>query len=136
MESQSMEYSDCLVLEIFSDNYNKMFIIYDYYEKCYFIKGLNNLQNYFNFRCKHITNIRNFIELVFCYPKELTLLLHNYKQLPFECNDICFDSLNDLYENNPYFGETLVSKKISNNNVLFSCIEDQLKVLKGFYNKY
>lgn len=84
-EEQNMEHTDCLVLEIYSDSSNKMFIVYDYYGKCYFIKGLNNFQNYFNFRCKHIRDIRNFIELIFSYQKQLFLLIHNYKELPYIC---------------------------------------------------
>jgi len=135
-EEQNMEYTDCLVLEIYSDSSNKMYIVYDYYEKCYFIKGLNNFQNDFNFRCKYIRDIRNFIELIFCYQKELFLLIHNYKELPYECNTITFEGLNDTSNLNIYNGETLVSKEFQNNGVLYSYIEEQLRIIKNFYNKY
>ena len=135
-EEQNMEYTDCLVLEIYSDSSNKMYIVYGYYEKCYFIKGLNNFQNEFNFRCKHIRDIRNFIELIFCYQKELFLLIHNYKELPYECNTITFEGLNDTSYTNIYNGATLVSKEFQNNGVLYSYIEEQLRIIKNFYNKY
>jgi hypothetical protein len=135
--NESAEHTDCLVLEIYSDQSNKMFIFYDYYEKCFFIKGLNNFQNEFNFRCKQIGDIRNFIELIFCHNNNLFLLIHNYKELPYDCNDITFQGLNDIDYTNIYSGETLVSKDINNNNgVLRSYIEEQLKVIKNFYNDY
>lgn len=135
-EEQNMEYTDCLVLEIYSDSCNKMFIVYDYYEKCYFIKGLNNFENEYNFRCKHISDIRNFIELIYCYQSDLFLLIHNYKELPYKCNNITFEGLNDMSDMNIYRGETLVSKEFKNNEILYSYIEEQLRVIKNFYNKY
>lgn len=133
---ENMEYTDCLVLEIYSNSSNKMFIVYDYYEKCYFIKGLNNIQNYYNFRCKHIRNICNFIELIFSYQDKLFLLMHNYKELPYNCNEITFEGLSDLSDTNLYSGETLVSKKFENDSTLYFKIEEQLKVIKDLYNKY
>lgn len=136
IEEHIEEHTDCLVLEIYSDASNKMFVLYDYYDKCYLLKGLNNFQNDFNFRCKHISDIRNFIDFIFCYSDELTLLVHNYKELPYEGRNISFEKLNDLYETNPYSGDTFVSKKFSNNSILYTYIEEQLKVIKNFYNKY
>lgn len=136
IEEQNMEHTDCLVLEIYSDSSNKMFIIYDYYEKCYFIKGTKSFQNCFNFRCKHIGDICNFIELIFYYTSDLFLLIHNYKELPYDCNNITFDGLNNITETNLYYGQTLISKEIKNNGMLHSYIKDQLRVIRNFYNIY
>lgn len=135
-EEQNFEYTDCLVLEVYSDSSNKMFILYDYHKKCFFIKGLNNFQNEFNFTCRYIDDIRNFIELIFCYPKKIFLLIHNYKEFPYDCNDITFEGLNDLNYTNLYSGETLVSKEFVNNNVFYTCLQEQLSVIKNIYNKY
>lgn len=136
-ENQSNESTDCLALEIYSDDCNKVFILYDFYDKTYIIKGVNNYSNYYNFRCRHINDIRNFIEFMFCYQNELTILLHNYKALPYDCSNIEFDYLNDIFENNPYNGNILVSKKMNlNNRIAFTIIEEQIKVIKNIYNKY
>jgi hypothetical protein len=135
--SEREESTDCLVVEIYSDDSNKVFIVYDYYDKSYVIKGLNNYQSHYSFRCRHINDIRNFIEFLFCYQNELTVLLHNYKSLPYDCNDIEFESLNDLFDTNPYEGNILVSKKMNlTNRICFTIIEEQLKVIKNIYNKY
>lgn len=135
-DETNIEYSDCLALEIYSDASNKMFILYNYYDKSYFIKGLNNFQNYFNFRCKNIKDIRNFIKHIFCHSNELYLLIHNYKEFPYDCNDITFENLNDLCQTNPYAGDTLASKKFNNDKILYKCVEEQLRVIRNVYNKY
>jgi len=136
-ECEREEPTDCLVVEIYSDDSNKMFILYDFYDKSYVIKGLNNYHSYYNFRCRHINDIRNFIEFLFCYQNELTVLLHNYKSLPYDCNDIEFECLNDFFNANPYDGNILVSKKLNlTNRICFTIIEEQLKVIKNIYNKY
>ena len=63
-------------------------------------------------------------------------MIHNYKELPYECNTITFEGLNDMSYTNIYSGETLVSKEFKNDGVLYSYIEEQLRIIKNFYNKY
>ena len=132
-----LEPTDCLVFEIFANANNKLFILYDYYDKSYFLKGLNNMSNFYSFRCKNISDIRNFIEFVFCYRDEVNIMLNNYKQIPYELKDISFTYLNDMFETNMYDGCNLVSKKVQlNDHYTHIIIEEQLKVIKNFYNKY
>lgn len=138
-EYQDMEvtkHTDCLVLEVYSDAANKVFILYDLYEKSFFITGLNNFQNLFTFRCKHLRDIRNFIEFVFNYSSDITLLIHNYIDLPYNCDEISFENMDDLYETNLYSGNTLVSKTFKNDCIFYSHLEEQLNVIKNLYNKY
>lgn len=134
---ENYENTDCLVLEIYSDESNKTFILYDFYKKNYIIKGLNNLQNYFSFRCKHSTDILNFINFMSINNNKVSILLHNYKNIPYEYDNIYFDLLNDISIDNPYSGNILVSKEINlgdySSQVL---IEDKLKILKNLYNIY
>lgn len=134
-EEHPFEITDCLVLEICHDEYNKMFIIYDFYENCYFIKGLNNIQNYYNFRCDNIDEICNFINFIFSHQKRLTILLNNYKNLPYKCNDISFDILNDIFIKNYYDGSILVSQTMDLNIALIN-IKEQLNVINSLYNNY
>jgi len=134
---EPMESTDCLVLEIYSDDYNKMFILYDYYEKSYLIKGLNNLSNDFSFRCNHVDDIYNFIEFMFHSQNQLSILLHNYKEIPYETKNIYFEFLNDVFDNNPYDCNILVSKTIDLKQFSsMELIKEQLRVCKNFYNKY
>ena len=63
---------------------------------------------------------------------ELTVLLHNYKSLPYDCNDIEFECLNDFFNANPYDGNILVSKKMNlTNRICFTIIEEQLNEYTG-----
>lgn len=127
------EPTDCIVLEIFSDQYKKAFILFDFYENCFFIYGIHFFQNYFNFRCNNISSIINFIKITFGV--NLQLLLHNYKAIPYKANQVQFDYLSDYFEDNSYQCDTLSSKKVCA-KIFSSYLKNHLSIIRDFYNKY
>jgi hypothetical protein len=134
---ESNETSDCLVLEIFSEHNKKIFVMYDYYHKTYIIKGIKPLQDNFSFQCKKKDTIMSFIETFFCHVENVIILLHNYKQFPYEFNDIWFEYLNDFTENNYYCGDTLSSNKYNLKEYTTSnVLKEHLNIIKNVFNKY
>jgi hypothetical protein len=131
------ESSDCLVFECFSEQNNKIFVLYDYYHKKYIIKGIKPLQDTFSFQCKNQDAIMSFIRTFFYHVDNVIILLHNYKQIPYEFNDIWVEYLNDISENNFYCGNTLNSFKLNfKENRTSNMLREQLNIIKNVYNKY
>ena len=133
--------TDCLVfkLEEFYDNEldTTLFILYDKNEEMYLIRGKrsdlsNNTESVsYSFRCKYVEELLEFVKLVICSESLLNYTLYNYDNLPYDCDDITFDSLKEddndrAYELTGFDNQKYSDKKLKN----------ILRVLKYVFNYY
>ena len=126
--------TDCLVLEISDSDNRKMYVMYDYYEEVYVIKGKQNLINYYSFNCVKPEEVFNYISLIFNMESNVNIFLHNYTCLPYETDAIEFDILDDRTNTNTYSGMTLCYNPVD--NIHRYLIPNHLNALKSLYNNY
>lgn len=126
--------TDCLVLELRDDNFDKIFILYDWYEETYIIRGRRQRSKYFSFKCPCAEDVINFISFTFSGCHLIQLVLNNYKKIPYNSDDLDFDLLEDLNGDNFYEGDVLADRLVQV-PFLFE-ISQMLDVVKNFYNDY
>ena len=126
--------SDCLVLyfeEISKtkSNPNTLFIIYEPSKYSFFICGkrknneTNQMKEY-SFYCKSKKRVSDFIELVLT--DVVVMSLYNYSYLPNTCDEIDYNSLNNVRTQEKCIITDNESKLFDRDNLLFF-----LKVLKN-----
>lgn len=133
--------TDCLVfkLEEFYDDEldTTLFILYDKNEEVYLIRGKrsalrkNNESVSYSFRCKYVEELIEFIKLGICSDSLLSYTLYNYDNLPYDGDDITFDSLKEYDNDKAYELTGFDNEKYSDKK-----IQKFLRVLKYVFNYY
>ena len=133
--------TNCLVfkLEEFYDYEldTTLFILYDKNEEMYLIRGKRSaLTNEtegvsYSFRCKYVEELLEFIKLVICSDSLLNYTLYNYDNLPYDCDDITFDSLKDDDNDRDYEITGFDNQKYSDKKM-----KKFLRILKYVFNYY
>ena len=133
--------TDCLVfkLEEFYDDEldTTLFILYDKNEEMYLIRGKRSALSKntdsvsYSFRCKYVEELIEFIKLVICSESLLSYTLYNYDNLPYNCDDITFDSLKEDDNDKAYELTGFDNQKYSDKK-----LQKFLRVLKYVFNYY
>jgi hypothetical protein len=93
--------TDCLVLFLEdSSNNTNLFIIYDNLNKSFFLCGkkvtVTDAKS-FSFYCKHASHLQEFALLLI--DSRINIHIYNFDDLPANCDEITFDSLNERRTN-------------------------------------
>jgi hypothetical protein len=133
--------SDCLVLKIeeISDGEidTTLFILYDGIENQYAIFGKRNdifgrqSRVPYSFKCKYAEDLSDFISFAICKKNKWSYTLYNYDNLPGDSDDITYEFLKELDDDQSYEISGYDNKNYSRNYLVKS-----LKMLKNVFNYY
>ena len=131
--------SDCLVLKInnFSQELNvesnaTVYIIYDIKTELFVISGKIQGGVEFNYNADSAKAVETFISFIFSDKQKVTYTIFNHARLPYEQEEINYESLNNSLFENVYE----IAYKIEKLNYSKKRVKNILGMLKHIFNFY